>query len=137
MPDVSAFCPACGRSMAVHDSSEKGSRQRALGVLAYMAVLPAIILVAIPPLRGSRFVRFHAWQSILFSVSTVIVASVLRLLFLLFSMFPFIGFLIAWLLLGIGTLGIVTLWVVLVAKAVQGECFELPVIGSWAARLTS
>ena len=108
-----------------------------LSALAYIGVIPAVILLLLPALRGNRFVRFHSWQSVLFSVVSLLMPLALRLLFVIFSMLPVVGFLLAWLSLGIGSIGIVTLWIVLVVKAAQGQHYELPLIGPLAAQLAS
>src|SRR4051794_8645753 len=105
MPDVSAFCPACGHSVS-ETSGAVDSRDRVLAALAYIGIIPAIILILVPALRDNRFVRFHSWQSILFSVASVLLAGALKLLLVIFSVLPVIGFLLAWLSLGIGSLGI-------------------------------
>src|ERR1700676_1255057 len=107
MPDVSAFCPACGQSVIAERSAASDPREKLLGGLAYVGLIPAIILLAIPSLRNNRFIRFHSWQSVFFSVSSVLLALALRLLFIIFSMLPVVGFLLAWLSLGIGSIGIV------------------------------
>ena len=96
MPDVSSFCPACGQAVAL-ELDTIDSRQKLLAVLAYVGLIPAIILLVIPALRGDRFVRFNAWQSILFSVSSALLGLALRLLFVVFSILPLVGFLLAWL----------------------------------------
>lgn len=133
MPDVSAFCPVCGRSTASDDFEKSELRERFLSALAYFVLIPAIILLIVPPLSKGRYIRFHAWQSLLFSVGTVILAFVLRLIFLIFTFLP----LIPWVLLGVCALGVFTLWVVLVVKAIQGSGYELPLIGPLAARLAT
>jgi uncharacterized membrane protein len=136
MPEISVFCPSCGRSAAADDGPKAELPHDAiLGALAYLTVVPAILFLAIPAIRGRRFVRFHAWQSVLFVVATAIMAGAFRLLFVIFSVLPVLGFLIAWLSSGLGFLAIVFLWGVLVAKAAQGQSYELPVIGPLAARL--
>lgn len=136
MPEISEFCPGCGRSVHAKQFVAIGLRDAVLGGLAYVAVIPAILFLAVPALRSSRFVRFHSWQSIFFAISTTVLVLASRLLFVTFSMLPVVGFLIAWLSLGIGFLAVLTLWAVLVAKAAQGHTYELPVIGPIAARLT-
>src|SRR5581483_12273744 len=137
MPDISVFCPACGRSTATGGFDPASSLDRALSPLAYIGLVPAIVFLLVPALRAKRLVRFHSWQSVFFFVSVVVLAGVFRLLFLVFSVLPVIGFLTAWLLLGIGCLGITILWLVILIKAAQGQYFKLPPIGGWAARLSS
>lgn len=143
MPEISAFCPRCGRSVEVEESPEirrnqpadAGARAGVLGAMAYVGLIPAIIFLLVPPLKNSRFLRFHSWQSIFFAIAAAVLVPALRLLFIIFSLLPFIGFLLAWLSLGIGFLATVTLWAVLVTKAAQGHSYELPLIGPMAARL--
>ena len=137
MPDVSAFCPACGQSVIAEQSAATHPRDKLLAALAYIGLIPAMILLAIPALRNNRFIRFHSWQSVFFSISSVLLGLGLRLLFIIFSMLPVVGFLLAWLSLGIGSIGIVILWVVLVVKAAQGRHYELPLIGPLAAQFAS
>lgn len=141
MPEISAFCPGCGRSVSSvgGDKPVFAARVRdaLLGTLAYVAVLPAIGFLIVPGLGNNRFVRFHAWQSILFAVASALAALATRLLFFALSVIPFGGFLLAWLLIGLVALAIVVLWGVLVLKAALGEAFELPWLGPVAAHLAS
>jgi len=100
MPEVSAFCPGCGRS--VRQPLDDGipevtplSRNSFLGAIAYVGILPSIVLLFLPALRENRFVRFHAWQSLLLGGCMAVVAIVTKLLFMVLSLFPFLGFLLA------------------------------------------
>ena len=136
MPDVSAFCPACGHSVD-ETSGTTDSRAKLLGAIAYVGIISAIILLLVPALRSSRFVRFHAWQSVLFTIASAALGLALKLLFLIFAILPVVGFLLAWLSLGVGSLGIVILWIMLLVKAAQGHHYELPVIGPLAEQLTT
>lgn len=137
MPDVSVYCPACGRSVGSEIQSAATFRARIFGALAYVALVPAVVFLLLPKFRPDRYVLFHSWQSVLFSASAITLGVILRLLFLIFSLLPFVGFLLAWLSLGIGCLGTVVLWAVLVAKAAQGDKFELPTIGPLAEKLAA
>jgi len=138
MPDISAFCPGCGRS--VHPLAEPlgvaSTQEGLLGALAYLTVFPAIVFLAVPAFRSKTFVRFHAWQSIFFAVATAILGLALRLIFAILSFVPFVGFLFAWLSVGLVFLAIVVLWAVLVVKAGQGQAYELPWLGHYAAQLS-
>jgi uncharacterized membrane protein len=136
MPDVSAFCPACGVSVA-ESPGAVDSRDRALGAVAYVGLIPAIILLLIPALRGNRFVRFHSWQSVLFTIASALLGLALKALFVILAILPVIGFLLAWLSLGIGSMGIFILWVVLLVKAALGHYYELPLIGPFAEQLAT
>jgi uncharacterized membrane protein len=91
----------------------------------------------IPALRGNRFVRFHSWQSVLFTIASALLGLVLKLLFVILAILPVVGFLLAWLLLGIGSMGIFFLWVVLLIKAALGNYYQLPLIGPLAEQLAT
>jgi uncharacterized membrane protein len=126
MPGTAAFCPGCGQSMKPVTPAE---RRVAAG--AYFTLLPAVVFLFLPAFRKSRFVRFHAWQSILLW-TIFLVASITGILV------SNIAAAVALLLLGIiGSLAMFFLWVVLSFKAWQGERFELPVFGALADRLVS
>jgi uncharacterized membrane protein len=91
----------------------------------------------VPQFRDKSFIRFHAWQSILFAVATTIIGLAMRVIFAILSFVPFIGFLFAWLAAGVVFLALVMLWAVLVVKASQGEGYDLPWLGHIASRLTA
>lgn len=136
MPDVSAFCPACGLSVT-ETPGAVNFRDRALGALAYVGLIPAVVLLLIPALRGDRFVRFHSWQSILFTIASALIGLALKLLFVIFVILPVVGFLLAWLSLGIGSMGIFILWIVLLVKAALGLSYQLPLIGPLAEQMAT
>ena len=141
MPEVSAFCPGCGRAVTVQYETATSdvaplSRNSFLGALAYIGILPAIVLLALPALRERRFVQFHAWQSLFLAAGTLMVGVVAKLLFVLLSLFPFLGFLLAWLLAGLVALAIFFVWIAIITKAALGEAYELPFIGERAASLS-
>jgi len=125
MPAGAAFCPGCGRSMKPLASAE---RLAAAG--GYFTLVPAVALLFLPQFRGSRFVRFHAWQSI-FLWGAFFLAALIGILF------SNIAAAVALLLLAIlGSLAMFFLWIVLSLKAWQGERFELPLFGLLAERLS-
>jgi uncharacterized membrane protein len=136
MPDISVFCPVCGRS--VNEPEALGAadlRDALLAALAYVMVAPAILFLAVPALKSSRFVRFHSWQSVFFAAATAVTAFLIKLLFAIFSMLPGIGLLLAGLLVGVACIAIVIIWGALIVKAAQGQSYELPLIGRIAAQL--
>jgi uncharacterized membrane protein len=59
----------------------------------------------------------------------------MRLLYSLLSLIPVLGYLLAWLASAVLLLGWVILWSVLLVKALQGETFKLPWIGSLAEKV--
>ena len=124
MPATAAFCPACGWFMRPLPPAD-----RAAATLAYFTLIPAAVLLFLPVFRGHRFVRFHAWQSIMiwgvFFVLTIVALLLSNvaaaMVFLLFGI--------------LASLAMLFLWIVLSIKAWQGERFELPLFGAWAASL--
>ena len=102
---------------------------RAVAAAAYLTLLPAAVILFLPPFRRHGFVRFHAWQSIL--LWTVFFVLTIVALFL-----SNVAAAIVFLLVGIlASLAMLFLWIVLTMKAWQGERFELPLFGNLAARL--
>src|SRR5258708_31188995 len=133
MPDISEFCPGCGRPVGAPKTLPAAdSHEALLATLAYVAVVPAILFLASPALNRSRFVRFHSWQSILFATATAITALVIRLFFGVFSILPAIGLLLAWLCVAVACFGAPVLWLLLTGRASQGQNFQPPLIGGIA-----
>jgi uncharacterized membrane protein len=124
MPPTAAFCPACGWSMRPLPQED-----RALAALAYFSLIPAAVLLFLPAFRTHRFIRFHAWQSLLvWGTFLVLVIFALLLSNVAAAMvFLFFGILV--------TLAMLFLWIVLSIKAWQGERFELPWFGDLAGRM--
>jgi uncharacterized membrane protein len=119
-----AFCPGCGWSMTPLPPAE-----RAAAVVAYLPLLPPGVLLLLPAFRNNRFVRFHAWQSILlWGVFFVLTIAALFLSNVAAAMvFLLFGLLVS--------LAMLFLWIVLSLKAWQGERFRLPLFGDLAERL--
>jgi uncharacterized membrane protein len=103
--------------------------ERFAAALAYLTLAPGVVLLFLPPYGKSRFVRFHAWQSILlwglffiFTIASLFLSNVAAAMyFLLFGI--------------LASLAMFFLWIVLSVKAWQGERFELPLLGMLAERL--
>lgn len=100
-----------------------------------MTIVPAIVFLAVPALRSSRFVRFHCWQSLFFAAAAAIAGLLAKFVFAILSLLPAIGFLLAWLSIGVTFLAVSLIWVVLTVKALQGQSYELPVLGGLALKL--
>jgi uncharacterized membrane protein len=124
MPGNAVFCPGCGWSMTPLPPAD-----RATAAVAYLTFVPAAVLLFLPAFRKHRFVRFHAWQSVLLwgvffvlTIAALLLSNVAAaMLFLLFGI--------------LASLAMLFLWIVLSLKAWQGERFELPLFGELAARL--
>ena len=135
MPETSAFCPGCGRTMraTLRAHGRVGVFPEGIaGALAYFSFIPAIFFLLIEPYRSNHFVRFHSVQCLLFWVASVAIASGLRLLGLGISWIPRVGPLFLVLIAAVSSLAAFLVWIVLVVKALQGEMFHLPWIGALA-----
>src|SRR5579864_1253434 len=99
MPDLAAFCPGCGLRMIVPASAETkaSGHENLLGALAYVTLIPAMVFLLIEPYKRDRFVRFHSFQSLLLAGAGIALMVVLKLLFSILSLIPWLGYLIAWL----------------------------------------
>jgi uncharacterized membrane protein len=104
------------------DRTSLGMRARSAGLLCYLfGWVTGLIFFLLE--RESRFVRFHAMQSILFF-------GILSILEGVFSRLPLFG------PIG-GALGLVMFigWIVLMVKANRGQYYKLPLFGDLADRL--
>jgi uncharacterized membrane protein len=73
--------------------------------------------------KENKFVRFHAMQSILYSVALIIVNVVLGVI-------PVLG----WAVLALVNIAGVVLWIILMVRAYQGEKYKLPILGDIAEK---
>src|SRR6202030_764466 len=68
--DGMTTCAACsGGGAVIVPSAGAGLADNVAGMLAYVTFIPAIIFLVTPPYNQSRFVRFHSYQSIFFTVA--------------------------------------------------------------------
>jgi len=162
VPDNVSFCPGCGRRMWVpgQDASKPAPsppvsrtpavnlppattpatsipirpKDNLIAALAYVTFIPALVFVLIEPFKSNRFIRFHSFQSIFLALATILIAIALRILFFVLTLIPVLGHLLAWLVIPVALLGWGILWLVLLVKALQGETFKLPLLGSLAEK---
>lgn len=133
-----AFCSVCGAPVsaggAVQGAGE-GLTSNVAGALAYLlGLITGILFIAIEPYKKDPFVRFHAFQSIAFSVvvmvfwmiwSNVIAAAFIATRFL----WPIVSLLST--LIGVA---IFAYWLFLMYKAYNREQYRIPVLGDFAAK---
>jgi uncharacterized membrane protein len=103
------------------------------GALAYCFV-PAIVFLLIDPYKKNSFVRFHSFQSLGFFLSAVVLGAGLRVVSVALFFIPLLGPLFILLVSMLVGLAFFVIWVVLIVKALQGEMFNLPLIGDFAQR---
>jgi uncharacterized membrane protein len=138
MPDTAAYCPGCGRAMRPVERARGtvGALPETLaGALAYF-LLPAIVFLLVEPYSKNRFVRFHCFQCLGVCLVAVVVGASLRVVGFFLFFVPVVGHMLVWLVSMVVGLAFVTVWVVLVVKALQGEMLKLPLVGDFAERQT-
>jgi uncharacterized membrane protein len=135
MPATAAFCPACGIPMRPEKPApgKVGPfAENVAGGLAYLTFLPAIIFLARPPYKNNHFVRFHSAQCLLLWIAGIVITVGLKLAGLALFFIPMAGPLFVVLIYVVGGLALLTMWIVLVVKALQGEMYGLPILGAFA-----
>ena|ERR1051326_5907700 len=111
------------------------------GLLCYVpfGFIPAAIFLVTEP-KQSRFVRFHAAQSLLLGAAFVGLGIVLGIINSIMMHVPVIGLAFALLMIPVSLLiflGGLILMVVLIMKAYQNQMWQLPVIGRYAQDISS
>ncbi len=134
-----AFCPKCGASQgaaapAAGGSSESptaGIEENVAGLLCY--ILGWITGLVFLLIDKRPFVRFHAAQSIAFSIALFVVYMALFIVFIVLHAIHiyFLGLIIY----PVMWLAIFALWVFLMYKAYQHEKFKLPIIGDMVEKM--
>lgn len=119
--------------MATTERSSTGLDANIAGALSYFfGLLSGAVFFAIE--TESRFVKFHAMQSMLASVAAIVLWIVYMVLATILLHIPILGWivmLLMWTGLALGMLG---LWLYCMFKAFQGERFKLPFIGEVAEK---
>jgi len=144
-PDGAKFCSKCGAGLGApakpteaatkpETESSTGMSANVAGLLCYVAGwITGIVFVVLE--KKSKFVKFHAWQSIMvFGVLTVVqiilsILSAIAVSSFSFGLWQFAHILgvIVWVI----TAG---LWIALVILAAQGKMWKVPGAGNWAEK---
>jgi uncharacterized membrane protein len=102
-------------------ADQTGLKKETAAALAYLVgPITGVVLLL---MEKDSFVRFHAIQSILTFTGLVALQFILGVTVILSALIP------------LTTLVGFVLWLVLMYKALQGERFEVPVIGKYANKL--
>ncbi len=113
------------------ETQTAGLSENAVGAIAYITFVPAIVFLVLPPYSKSSYVRFHAWQSIFLNLAAIIVNGALSVVVawgVLSGAFFFIALpRLIWLFW-------ILIWVLCSVKALNGKRFKLPLIGSFAEK---
>jgi len=149
---ASSFCPACGAAVAESGVAQPGvsavpagaavvpasagMTNNVAGMLCYiLGIITGVIFLVIEPYKNNRFVRFHAFQSIFFSVVCIAFSMIWSFFFLTVLFTPGLGLWGLFSLFGLLIrLAMFVGWIFLMIKAYNNEEFKLPIIGDLAAK---
>lgn len=115
-------------------SSTTGLPDNLAGALTYL-LGPVTGIVFLVWEKQSRFVRFHAMQSLLVGVVLIILNGAFRILHAVLEAIPFIGWLFSLGLALVVALASLVLWLALMSAAYRGQEWELPIVGAEARKL--
>jgi uncharacterized membrane protein len=106
---------------------------RVIAALSYLlGVITGVIFLYVEPYSRDEFVRFHARQSIIFSITWFAVQIIVGV-FIAVMPHP-ISRLLAF-LLSIFNIAVAIFWVILMYKAYSGERYRIPELADWAESL--
>ena len=119
--------------MTTTERSSTGLDANIAAALSYFfGLLSGAVFFAIE--TDSRFVKFHAMQSMLASVAAIVIWIVYMVLASILAYIPVLGWLVMLLLWAGLALGMLGVWLFGMFKAFQGERFKLPYIGEVAEK---
>jgi uncharacterized membrane protein len=133
-PVEGRFCAKCGTPVGTPEPAPTatGLPENVAATLCYvLGLFTGVLFLVLSPYNGSKFVRFHAFQSIFLHVTVIALwfvdtAIVMMLPWGLSVIASLLGFALAIAIMGI--------WVLLLIRAYQGERFKLPLIGDLAEK---
>jgi uncharacterized membrane protein len=106
---------------------------RVIAALSYLlGVVTGVIFLYVEPYSRDEFVRFHARQSIIFSIAWFAIEIIIGV-FIAVMPHPISGLLTF--LLSIFNIGTAIFWVFLMYKAYNGERYRIPELADWAESL--
>ena len=111
------------------NSQKSGLSDNTIGAIAYFTPIIAFFFLAIRRYNKRPYVRFHAWQSLLFNIFAI---SLGYILVHILPFFTFLGIRVLIVVAGLAALVAFLLWLWCVISALNGKCLKLPIIGEWA-----
>jgi uncharacterized membrane protein len=146
----SGFCGACGKPVgtanqatpastaapaAIAIGGNTGLSSNVAGALAYiLGLITGILFLVLEPYKNDRFVRFHAMQSVLFSVACIAFAIIWGILTgILLSISGYL-WLVTLPIRMLFSLGLFVLWLYVMYQAYNQHEYHIPIIGAIAAK---
>ena len=108
---------------------KSGVSDNFIAAVAYFSPLPAFFFLAIRHYNKRPYVRFHAWQSLVFWAFVILFGIVLGFLA---PYLMFLGTRVLLILFCLGCLVFFVVWLWCVIGALNGKRCKLPIIGDWA-----
>jgi uncharacterized membrane protein len=137
MPDPAAATPGGGYAppAATPVVQSAGMEQNLASALCYLVGwITGVVFLVLEPYNKDKTIRFHAFQSIFFSIATIPIYIVVGIFSFILHYIPVIGALITILLYAVLGFGFFGLWLFLMYKAYNKEKFMLPIIGALAEK---
>ena len=149
-PVEGRFCAKCGAPQEVGPQSAgqvasptppppstavaEGMEDNVAGALCYLiGFITGIVFLVVEPYNRRPFVRFHAFQSILFSAGWIAVSIAFSIGFAIVGAVLHLWFIFLPLRMMIGLIGFL-LWLFCMYKAYNRELYQLPFVGPIAAK---
>jgi uncharacterized membrane protein len=117
------------KSETVSRPHKSGVSDNFIGAVAYFSPIPAFFFLSVRHYNKRPYVRFHAWQSLVFSAFVFLFSLAMGFVA------PYLRFLGARVLLVtfcVVCLAVFFVWLWCVICALNGKRFKLPLIGDWA-----
>jgi len=114
------------------EKTSMGLDENIAGLLCYvLGWITGIVFLVLE--KESKFVRFHAMQSIATFLPLMIIAWIIGWTVMLI---PFAGWAIGGAISTLIWILVLILWLILMFKAYQGEMYKLPIVGDFAEAQT-
>lgn len=128
LPDGGAPAPGAGAASS--------SQSNVLALVAYLTLgIAGIIFIIGEQYKGDKFLRFHSFQSVFFSIANIALWIVLSILgSILTAVTLGFGALLLIPLFGLVGLAIFAYWIYIMYKAYSNERYMIPVVGAFAAK---
>ena len=114
-------------------SPKAGLSDNSIAALAYFTPLVAFFFLSIQRYNKRPYVRYHAWQSLVFSAFVFLIGYILSFV-LPYAAYVGPPVVLWWIKFLFCLLGLVVflIWLWCVINAFNGRRFKLPIIGNWS-----